>query len=99
MISLSVVFTFRIDFFNLIFQGPTGPRGPIGLKGNFGEKVCGIRIRDTGLRITGYGFGHSQIIDWNFYFASLPCLFVIFVSFSHSFSFLIFFLQILNAIY
>ena len=49
----------------------------------------------TGLRITGYGFGHSQIIGWNFFFASLPCLFVIFVSFSHSFSFLIFFLQIL----
>ena len=67
MISLSVVFTFRIDFLNLIFQGPTGPRGPIGLKGNFGEKVCGIRIRDTGLRITGYGFGHSQIIGWNFF--------------------------------
>lgn len=75
MISLSVVFTFRIDFFNLIFQGPTGPRGPIGLKGNFGEKVCGIRIRDTGLRITGYGFGHSQIIGWNFFF----CKFAVFV--------------------
>ena len=57
------------------------------------------RLRITGLWITGYGFGHSQIIDWNFFFASLPCLFVIFVSFSHSFSFLIFFLQILNAIY
>ena len=37
-------------------------------------------IRDYGLRITGYGFGHSQIIGWNFFF----------VSFSHSFSFLIF---------
>ena len=54
----------------------------------YGIRDYGLRI--TGLRITGYGFGHSQIIGWNFFFASLPCLFVIFVSFSHSFSFLIF---------
>ena len=60
---------------------------------DYGIRDSGLRdtgLRITGLRITGYGFGHSQIIGWNFFFAILPCLFAIFVSFSHSFSFLIF---------
>ena len=58
---------------------------------DYGIRDYGIRdygLRDYGLRDTG--FGHSQIIGWNFFFAILPCLFAIFVSFSHSFSFLIF---------
>lgn len=56
-------------------------------------------IRDYGLRITGYGFGHSQIIGWNFFLrVCRVCLSFLFL-FPTPSVFLIFFLQILNAIY
>ena len=66
---------------------------------NTGYGITDYGITDYG--ITDYGIRvWSQSNNWlEFFFASLLCLFVIFVSFSHSFSFLIFFLQILNAIY
>ena len=61
---------------------------------NTGYGIMDYGITDYGIRVW------SQSNNWlEFFFASLPCLFVIFLSFSHSFNFLIFFLQILNAIY
>ena len=46
-------------------------------------------IRDYGLRITGYGFGHSQIIGWNFFceFAVFVCHFCFFFPLLQFFNF------------